>query len=60
VALVSAAIALVVLIGLTRVYLRAHFFSDVIGGYGLASGLFALTAIAALVVVHLRQNEPAA
>jgi membrane-associated phospholipid phosphatase len=48
-----------VLIGVTRIYLRAHYFSDVIGGYGLAAGLFALTGISALVVVHLRQNEPA-
>jgi membrane protein DedA with SNARE-associated domain/membrane-associated phospholipid phosphatase len=59
VAVVSAAIALVVLIGVTRIYLRAHFFSDVVGGYGLASGLFAVTGITALIVGHLRQNEPA-
>jgi membrane protein DedA with SNARE-associated domain/membrane-associated phospholipid phosphatase len=59
VGLVGAAVALVVLIGLTRMYLRAHYFSDVIGGYGLASGLFSLCAIVTLVVVHLRQNEPA-
>jgi undecaprenyl-diphosphatase len=56
-AVVGAAVALVVLVGLTRMYLRAHFFSDVIGGYGLAAGLFALTGIVALVVSHLRQNE---
>jgi membrane protein DedA with SNARE-associated domain/membrane-associated phospholipid phosphatase len=56
---VAVAIALAVLIGATRIYLRVHFFSDVIGGFGLASGLFALTAIVALVVVHLRQNEHA-
>jgi undecaprenyl-diphosphatase len=56
-AVVGAAVALVVLIGITRMYLRAHFFSDVIGGYGLAAGLFALTGIVALVVTHLRQNE---
>jgi membrane protein DedA with SNARE-associated domain/membrane-associated phospholipid phosphatase len=59
VAVVSAAVALVVLIGATRIYLRAHYFSDVIGGYGLAAGLFAVTAISTLVVVHLRQNVPA-
>jgi membrane protein DedA with SNARE-associated domain/membrane-associated phospholipid phosphatase len=58
-AVVGAAAAVVVLVGLTRMYLRAHFFSDVIGGYGLACGLFALTGIAALVVTHLRQNEAA-
>ena len=56
-AVVGAAVALVVIVGLTRIYLRAHFFSDVIGGYGLACGLFALTGITALVVTHLRQNE---
>jgi membrane protein DedA with SNARE-associated domain/membrane-associated phospholipid phosphatase len=59
VAVVAVAIGLAVVIGVTRIYLRAHFFSDVIGGFGLACGLFSLTAIAALVVVHLRQNEPA-
>jgi membrane protein DedA with SNARE-associated domain/membrane-associated phospholipid phosphatase len=58
-AVVTAAIVLVLLIGATRIYLRAHFFSDVIGGYGLAFGIFSLTGIIALVVAHLRQNEPA-
>jgi membrane protein DedA with SNARE-associated domain/membrane-associated phospholipid phosphatase len=58
-ALVGAAVAVVVLVGLTRMYLRVHFFSDVIGGYGLACGLFASTGIAALIVTHLRQNEAA-
>ena len=55
----GAAIGLVVLIGATRIYLRAHYFSDVIGGYGLATGIFSVTAIVALIVTHLRQNEPA-
>jgi membrane protein DedA with SNARE-associated domain/membrane-associated phospholipid phosphatase len=59
VAVVAAAVGLAVVIGITRIYLRAHFFSDVIGGFGLACGLFSLTAIFALVVVHLRQNEAA-
>jgi membrane protein DedA with SNARE-associated domain len=58
-AVMTAAIVLVLLIGATRIYLRAHYFSDVIGGYGLAFGIFSTTAIVALVVSHLRQNEPA-
>jgi membrane-associated phospholipid phosphatase len=56
---VGTAVGLVVLVGLTRMYLRAHFFSDVVGGYGLACGLFALMGVVALVVSHLRQNEVA-
>jgi membrane protein DedA with SNARE-associated domain/membrane-associated phospholipid phosphatase len=56
---VTTALGLVVVVGLTRMYLRVHFFSDVIGGYGLATAIFALCGIAALVVVHLRQNEAA-
>ena len=58
-ALAGAAVALTALIGVTRIYLRAHYFSDVIGGYGLAAGIFSVTGIVALVVTHLRQNEPA-
>ncbi len=58
-AVVGAAVALNRADRHRRIYLRAHYFSDVIGGYGLAAGLFSLTGIAALVVVHLRQNEPA-
>jgi undecaprenyl-diphosphatase len=58
-AIVGAAIGLVVLVGATRIYLRVHYFSDVIGGYGLATGIFSVTAIVALVVTHLRQNGPA-
>jgi undecaprenyl-diphosphatase len=58
-AIMGAAIALVLLIGATRIYLRAHYFSDVIGGYGLAIGIFSVTGIMALVVTHLRHNEAA-
>ena len=58
-AIVAAALTLLALIGATRIYLRAHYFSDVIGGYGLATGIFSVTAIVALVVSHLRQNGPA-
>ena len=56
-AAVAAATVLAVAIALTRVYLRAHYLSDVNGGLGLATAIFALVGVAAVVVGHLRQNE---
>jgi undecaprenyl-diphosphatase len=58
-AIVAAALTVLALIGATRIYLRAHYSSDVIGGYGRAAGIFSVTGIVALVVSHLRQNGPA-
>ncbi|HKH17434.1 MAG TPA: VTT domain-containing protein [Solirubrobacteraceae bacterium] len=57
-AAVTAAVVLAVAIALTRVYLRAHYLSDVDGGLALATAIFALVGLAAVVVGHLRQNEP--
>jgi membrane protein DedA with SNARE-associated domain/membrane-associated phospholipid phosphatase len=54
---VIAATVLAVVIAATRVYLRAHYLSDVVGGAGLAAVIFALCGMGALVVVHLRHNE---
>jgi membrane-associated phospholipid phosphatase len=42
--------ALTLLIGLTRVYLRAHYASDVIAGYALAVVVYALVALGAPLV----------
>ncbi len=56
-AVVIAAVVLTVVIALTRVYLRAHYLSDVNGGVGLATAIFSLAGIVAVVVGHLRQNE---
>jgi membrane protein DedA with SNARE-associated domain/membrane-associated phospholipid phosphatase len=58
-AAVTAAIVLAAVIALTRVYVRAHYLSDVNGGLGLAAAIFALCGVAALVVGHLRQNGAA-
>jgi membrane protein DedA with SNARE-associated domain/membrane-associated phospholipid phosphatase len=55
-AAVTAAVVLAAVIGLTRVYLRAHYFSDVLGGWGLGVALFALMGVVAVVVGWLRQN----
>ncbi len=56
-AVVIAAVVLTVVVALTRVYLRAHYLSDVNGGVGLATAIFALAGVVAVVVGHLRQNE---
>jgi membrane protein DedA with SNARE-associated domain/membrane-associated phospholipid phosphatase len=55
---VTAACVLAVLIALSRVYLRAHWFSDVAGGLGLGAMVFAACGIVVLVVGHLRQTSP--
>jgi membrane-associated phospholipid phosphatase len=55
-ALVTAAAVLAVVIALTRVYLRAQYLSDVDGGLGLATAIFALLGVVAVVVGHLRNN----
>jgi undecaprenyl-diphosphatase len=58
-AVVTIAIAIAVVVGITRVYLRAHYLSDVNGGFGLAATIFGLCGLVALVAGHVRQNgEP--
>src|SRR4051794_5652556 len=55
-AIVGVAIGLAAAIALSRVYLRVHYLSDVIGGLGLGAAIFALAGIAALVVGAVRHN----
>jgi membrane protein DedA with SNARE-associated domain/membrane-associated phospholipid phosphatase len=56
---VTAAIVLTATIGLSRVYLRAHFLTDVLAGWGLAAALFSVCGIVGLVVAVVRHNgEP--
>jgi undecaprenyl-diphosphatase len=55
-AAIIAAVVVAVLVALTRVTLRAHYLSDVVGGAGLAAALFALCGMGGLIVAHLRNN----
>jgi membrane protein DedA with SNARE-associated domain/membrane-associated phospholipid phosphatase len=56
IALVAAGIVIAVVVGLTRIYLRAHWLTDVLAGWGLSAAIFALCGIVALVVSYLRDN----
>lgn len=51
------AIAIAIVVGLTRIYLHVHYLSDVLGGAGLAAASFALCAVVALIVDFVRHNE---
>lgn len=53
---VAAGIAIVALVGLSRVYLQVHYLSDVSAGWALGVSAYALCAAVALVAVQLRQN----
>jgi membrane protein DedA with SNARE-associated domain/membrane-associated phospholipid phosphatase len=55
--LLIAGIAIAIAVGLTRIYLRAHWFSDVAGGWGLAAACFSLAGIVALVVAYVRGRD---
>jgi membrane protein DedA with SNARE-associated domain/membrane-associated phospholipid phosphatase len=56
-ALVTGAIVLAAAVGLSRIYLRVHFWSDVAGGWGLGAGIFGLLAAIAMLVHHMRHND---
>jgi membrane-associated phospholipid phosphatase len=55
-AAVVVAIAAVVVVGATRVYLRVHHLTDAIGGAALGVAIWALVGTIALVARHVRQN----
>jgi membrane-associated phospholipid phosphatase len=54
---VVAAVVVAVLVGLTRIYLRAHYLSDVVGGAGLAGAIFGVCGMVGLFVAHVRHND---
>ena len=55
-ALVTGAIALAAAVGLSRIYLRVHYWSDVAGGWGLGVGIFGMLAAIAMLVQYMRHN----
>jgi membrane-associated phospholipid phosphatase len=55
--LIGAALALAVVVGLSRIYLRVHYWSDVAAGWGLGAGILGAAGAAALTVAFIRQNE---
>ncbi len=55
--IVIGAIVLAAAIGLTRVYLRVHYMSDVTAGWAAGAGVFALCGALALVISFVRNND---
>jgi undecaprenyl-diphosphatase len=55
-AFVVGALAVAAAIGLSRIYLHAHYWSDVAGGWALGAGVFGTFAIVGLVIGYIRHN----
>ena len=58
IAVIAAGALIAALVGLSRVYLRAHFASDVLAGYALAVAMYALAAIAVIALRSRRELAP--
>jgi undecaprenyl-diphosphatase len=53
---IAGGIAVTALIGLSRVYLRVHWLSDVSAGWALGAACFSAVGAVVLVVAHIRDN----
>jgi membrane protein DedA with SNARE-associated domain/membrane-associated phospholipid phosphatase len=58
-AFVTVAMVIAIAVGLSRIYLRVHYLSDVVAGWGLGAAIFSLCGIAVLVIGYVRNNVPA-
>ena len=56
-ALIAAGVLLTLAVGLSRVYLNVHYFSDVAGGWGLGASAFAGAAAVAMIVTHRQMSD---
>jgi undecaprenyl-diphosphatase len=59
IALVTVAAILVVVVAATRVYLHAHYLTDVIGGVALGTAVWSFAGVLALFAGRVRHNVPA-
>ena len=57
--LVAAGLGIAAVVGLTRIYLRAHYWSDVAAGWGLGAAVLGTCAVATLIVAYFRNNSHA-
>lgn len=58
-AVVASAVGVALLVGATRIYLRVHYLSDVVGGYALAAAVYGGLGCVALLVGAVRHNGAA-
>ena len=56
IAAVTVAVILAAVVGATRIYLRAHFLTDVLGGYALALAIWSIVGVFALFAGRVRHN----
>lgn len=54
--LLAGAAAIAVFVGLSRVYLQVHYWSDVVGGWALGCSVFSISAAVAVLAARLRHN----
>jgi membrane protein DedA with SNARE-associated domain/membrane-associated phospholipid phosphatase len=55
-AMLVGAVVIAAAVGLSRIYLRAHYWSDVAAGWGIGVGIFGLLTAIALIVDYIRHN----
>ena len=55
-ALVTVAVAIAAFVGASRIYLRAHYLSDVIGGFALGTAIYALVGVVTIVIGAVRNT----